>query len=99
MISLGGRVPMFKLRPYGGFLIAALFVLVVGGLLVAYLFTENIGRYGKRSLAFCSAYYVDRQSITGDCGLLALQLSPSPESSPRVQAGLTDTSEIRSFAF
>ena len=35
---------MFKLRPHRGFLVAALFVLFVGGLLVAYLFTENVGR-------------------------------------------------------
>jgi len=37
----GDRVPMFKLRPYKGFLWAALFVLVVGGLLSFYLFVED----------------------------------------------------------
>jgi hypothetical protein len=35
---------MFKLRPHRGFLFTALSVLLVGGLLVAYLFTENVGR-------------------------------------------------------
>ncbi|MFA7368147.1 MAG: hypothetical protein WC334_00740 [Kiritimatiellales bacterium] len=32
---------MFKLRPYRGMLIAAFFVLVTGGLLSAYFFTED----------------------------------------------------------
>ena len=32
---------MFKLRPYRGLLLAALFVLIIGGLLSAYFFTED----------------------------------------------------------
>ena len=32
---------MFKLRPYRGFLITALFVLIVGGLLTDYLYAED----------------------------------------------------------
>ncbi|NOU35209.1 MAG: hypothetical protein HOO88_00305 [Kiritimatiellaceae bacterium] len=43
---MGDRVPMFKLRPYRGLLIAAVFVLVVGGLLSAYFFTEDVYRAG-----------------------------------------------------
>jgi len=41
MILLGDRVPMFKLRPYRGLLLAAVFVAVVGGLASAYFFTED----------------------------------------------------------
>jgi hypothetical protein len=32
---------MFKLRPYRSLLLTALFVLVIGGLLAAYFFTED----------------------------------------------------------
>jgi len=38
----GDRVPMFKLRPYRGLLLAALFVLVVGGLLSAYFYDDGL---------------------------------------------------------
>ncbi len=41
MIMLGDRVPMFRLRPYRGLLLLAFFVLVVGGLLSAYFFSEE----------------------------------------------------------
>jgi len=41
MVLLGDRVPMFKLHPYRGLLMAALFVLVVGGLASAYFFVED----------------------------------------------------------
>ena len=41
MILMGDRVPMFKLRPYRSLLLAAFFVAVIGGLLSAYLFTEE----------------------------------------------------------
>ena len=41
MILLGDRVPMFKLRPYRGLLIAALLVFIVGGLLSAYFYLED----------------------------------------------------------
>jgi len=42
MILMGDRVPMFKLRPYRGLLLAALFVLLIGGLLSAYFFIEDV---------------------------------------------------------
>ncbi|MFA7256381.1 MAG: hypothetical protein WC047_02250 [Kiritimatiellales bacterium] len=38
---MGNRVPMFKLRPYRSLLLAALFVLIIGGLLSAYFFIED----------------------------------------------------------
>jgi len=41
MILMGDRVPMFKLRPYRALLVAALFVLLIGGLLSAYFFIED----------------------------------------------------------
>ncbi len=41
MLLMGNRVPMFKLRPYRGLLLAALFVAIVGGLLSAYFFVED----------------------------------------------------------
>jgi hypothetical protein len=41
MLFMGDRVPMFKLRPYRGMLLAAFFVLVVGGLLSSYFFIED----------------------------------------------------------
>ncbi len=41
MMLMGDRVPMFKLRPYRGLLLAALFTAVVGGLLSAYFFIED----------------------------------------------------------
>jgi uncharacterized membrane protein YjjB (DUF3815 family) len=41
MILMGDRVPMFKLRPYRSLVLAAVFVLVVGGLLSAYFFIED----------------------------------------------------------
>ena len=41
MILMGDRVPMFKLRPYKGLLLAALLVLITGGLLSAYFFIED----------------------------------------------------------
>ena len=37
----GDRVPMFKLRPYRGPLIAASLIGIVGGLLSAYFFIED----------------------------------------------------------
>ncbi len=45
---MGDRVPMFKLRPYRGLLLASVFVLVVGGLLSAYFFTEDAYQTGNR---------------------------------------------------
>ncbi len=39
---MGDRVPMFKLRPYKSMLIAAVMVGVVGGLLSAYFFSEDV---------------------------------------------------------
>lgn len=48
MILTGDRVPMFKLRPYKGLLLAALFVLITGGLLSAYFFIED---------AYCTGSY------------------------------------------
>lgn len=48
MILMGGRVPMFKLRPYSGLLLAALLVLAVGGLISGYLFTEEAYTTGAR---------------------------------------------------
>ena len=39
---------MFKLRPYRGLLLASVFVLVVGGLLSAYLFIEDTYQTGSR---------------------------------------------------
>jgi len=41
MILMGDRVPMFKLRPYRGLLLASFLVLVIGGLLSAYFFIED----------------------------------------------------------
>lgn len=41
MPVMGNKVPMFKLRPYKGLLIAALFVGIVGGLLSAHLLIED----------------------------------------------------------
>jgi ABC-type transport system involved in cytochrome c biogenesis permease subunit len=41
MMLMNSRVPMFKLRPYRGLLIAALFFAVVGGLVSAYFFMED----------------------------------------------------------
>jgi ABC-type transport system involved in cytochrome c biogenesis permease subunit len=45
---MGDRVPMFKLRPYSGLLLASVFVLVVGGLLSAYFFIEDTYQTGSR---------------------------------------------------
>ncbi len=42
MILMGDRVPMFKLRPYRSLLVAAFFVFVIGGLLSAYFFGEEV---------------------------------------------------------
>ncbi len=39
---------MFKLRPYRGLLLASVFVLIVGGLLSAYFFTEDTYQTGSR---------------------------------------------------
>jgi hypothetical protein len=50
MAVKGSGVPMFKLRPYGGMLIAALFVAVVGGLISAYFFYEDA--YSDQSRGF-----------------------------------------------
>ncbi len=41
MNAMGDRVPMFKLRPYRSLLVAAFFVLMVGGLLSGYFFAED----------------------------------------------------------
>ena len=38
---MGGKVPMFKLRPYRSLLVAALFVGIIGGLLSAYFIVED----------------------------------------------------------
>lgn len=48
MILMGDRVPMFKLRPYKGLLLAALFVLIIGGLLSTYFFIEDAYCTGSR---------------------------------------------------
>ena len=37
----GNPIPMFKLKPYKGALIAAIFMAVIGGLLSAYFFVED----------------------------------------------------------
>ena len=50
MIFPGDRVPMFKLRPYKGLLLVALLVLVVGGLLSTYFFSEDAYSAGSRGL-------------------------------------------------
>jgi peptidoglycan/LPS O-acetylase OafA/YrhL len=50
MAVMGGRVPMFKLRPYKSFLIAALMIGIIGGLLSAYFFIEDAGLSQSRSL-------------------------------------------------
>ena len=44
MMLMGDRVPMFKLRPYRGLLLAALFTAIIGGLLSAYFFIEDAYR-------------------------------------------------------
>ena len=41
MMLMGGGVPMYKIRANKGLLWAALIVLVVGGLLAAYFYTED----------------------------------------------------------
>jgi hypothetical protein len=41
MILLGDRVPMFKLRAHRGMLMAAFLVLVMGGLLSLYFYSED----------------------------------------------------------
>jgi len=41
MNAMGDRVPMFKLRPYRSLLVAAFFILAVGGLLSGYFFMED----------------------------------------------------------
>ncbi len=46
----GGRTPMFRLRPIGSMLVAALFVAVVGGLVSAYFFEEDSGMAHQRGL-------------------------------------------------
>jgi len=46
MMLMGDRVPMFKLRPYRGLLLAALFTAVVGGLLSSYFFIEDAYQTG-----------------------------------------------------
>jgi TRAP-type uncharacterized transport system fused permease subunit len=43
MMLQGDRVPMFKLQPYNGLLLAAVFILIIGGLLSAYFFVEDAG--------------------------------------------------------
>ncbi len=48
MILLGNRVPMFKLQPYRSLLLAAVFTLIVGGLISAYFFIEDIDITGSR---------------------------------------------------
>jgi ABC-type transport system involved in cytochrome c biogenesis permease subunit len=53
MILLGDRVPMFKLRPYKGLLLAAFLVLIVGGLLSAYFFIEDSYYTESRRGMFC----------------------------------------------
>jgi ABC-type transport system involved in cytochrome c biogenesis permease subunit len=46
MILMGGRVPMFKLKPYRGLLLSALLVFLIGGLLSAHFFIEDAYRTG-----------------------------------------------------
>ncbi len=41
MILLGDRVPMFKLRAHRGLLLSAVLVLIMGGLLSLYFFSED----------------------------------------------------------
>jgi uncharacterized membrane protein len=48
MTLMGSKVPLFKLRPYKGLLLAALFVFIVGGLLSACFFTEEADYVGYR---------------------------------------------------
>ncbi len=50
MMLMGDRVPMFKLRPYRGLLLAALFVAIVGGLLSDYFFIKDSYSNEKRGL-------------------------------------------------
>ena len=38
---VGNNVPMFKLKPYRGLIIAAILIFVLGGLLSAYFFYED----------------------------------------------------------
>lgn len=38
---MGSQIPMFKLRPYKGSLIAAVLIAVIGGLISAYFFVED----------------------------------------------------------
>lgn len=52
MAIMGDRVPMFRLRPYHSLLIAAVFVGVIGGLLSAYFFREDIYLSENRGLTF-----------------------------------------------
>ena len=48
MLLMGNRVPMFKLQPYRGLLLAAIFTLIIGGLLSAYFFIEDAYITGSR---------------------------------------------------
>jgi len=41
---------MFKLRPYRGLLLAAIFVLIIGGLLSTYFFYEDADITGSRGI-------------------------------------------------
>ena len=48
MVMQSSNVPMFKLRPYRGMLVAALFVAVVGGLISVYFFIEDAYSFDRR---------------------------------------------------
>ena len=50
MAIIGDRVPMFKLAPYRGMLIAASLVSVIGYLLSAYLFIEDANLLHNRGI-------------------------------------------------
>ena len=41
MVLMGDRVPMYKMRPNKGLLWLAVLILVIGGLISAYFFTED----------------------------------------------------------
>jgi len=48
MVLAGDKVPMFRLRANGGMLLAAFIVLILGGLLSLYFFSEDAYCTGAR---------------------------------------------------